>query len=317
MKVACISILFILGVLASGCSSQRVSSAGLERPLPEVVDALQYAIEDVDRANLWAGTAVEQKHWLNACSAARETASKDCTQMLLVAGSICQRSCRGRTCNYADNEICRRFSVGEDRVALCGSTFRNTEWCNAAQACNTKTNLRDSVCGAAASLTPPRLDHASVVLAVERAGKLGASINALVVVFEAGGSHTASNTISLELGPRIRSIDYGSDTLPPIPDPKTVSPEAIKLSSEIKALLTDAITAVIRDNQPASDGSTAAVTPPMNLKNFEVELALTLESSGKLGIKKTFLEPVSVGVDAGVESKKSNTIKIVFGNNKQ
>jgi hypothetical protein len=303
-RAACVACLLVL----IGCINTPKPT--VQRSLVDVVDALQFAVEEVGRDGVWKASEQEQAHWNEACKQARETASRNCVLMLAEADKVCRSLCASGSCGFPSQELCRKAAAGEDRVGLCAGPFKGSPWCGAAMTCAVQTQARDSTCQAAASISSPQLKEATVTLATEEASETNAKVKLMVVAFGGGAGRTATNAVKLQLLPRVRSKDYNSDVLPKVPGEKVMSPEAQAFAAELKALLASAVAAVVKED----DATTGVVArPPMALGAFDIEVALTLTSSGKLGIEKAWSTPAA-GVELGTSAsaKTSNVLKVSF-----
>ncbi len=285
-----------------------------QRSLVDVVDAIQYAVEEISRDEVWEATAAEQRHWNQACELVRKSASESCVAMLFEADKACRTHCAGGSCGLASQELCRKLVTGDDRVALCAGPLKNQAWCASAATCADHSRNRNRICEAAASISHPELKEAVVTLATEEAVQASAKVKVMVVAFGGGRGKASTNAVKLQLLPRVRSKDYASDGLPPLdrlpamPSDRVISQEARAFASELKVLLASAVSAAVREQEGGS-----IARPPMALGAFDVEVALTVTRDGKLGIEKAWTTPVA-GIDLGTSAsaKTINSLKVSF-----
>lgn len=292
-------------VLFSGCA---VFEKYDQRPLGEVVDAVQYAVEELARDNVWKATQQEQAHWAQACKNASDDSSKKCVRSLLEADKFCRQLCPAGNCGAAHGEICRKMSVGEDRVGLCDSEAKDSAWCKVAEACTIAVGERSRTCSAAASISYPQLTQAQVTLAIEQTQEAGVSANLMVVSFGTSNSRISANTKTIRLLPRVRDLPYGSGPLPPMPPDKQTSERTIAFARELKSLLKEAVASVVRESEAGS-----IARPPMALDGIDLEVSLVLKRDGTLGIEKAWPTSVlGIKLGGGAGETRSNVLRISY-----
>jgi hypothetical protein len=306
-------VFVVAATLVTGCAFFPRQTE--QRKLSDVVDAIQLAVDQVAELKPWEASEKEAKHWSEACTLQSAEASKQCLGMLSEADKVCRASCPGGACGYAQQELCRRVSVGEDREALCDGQLKGSPWCTAALACGQSVKDREPLCAAAKSVAVPELKQAIVTLATEESTQSKGEVKLMVVAFGGGGSRSATNTVSLALLPRVRSEKYqgiataSSALLPARPPSKPLSSEALALARDLKGLLSDAIKSVSVEYDKATG---IAGRPPMALAGLDLEVALTITSDGSLGIEKAWSTPAGVELSRSSSSKLNNTLKLTF-----
>lgn len=311
---ALVGSFFILSL--SGCTltvglfedEERTSKA-----LGEVVDAIQYAVDEAATDDVWLATKVEREHWDNACKAARSGEAKACSAMLDSAIEICSVKCPGGQCNFAVEERCRRFANGQDRAVICPSGDKlQSAWCTNAGACTRAREQSAERCGAAASIRLPRLKQAYLSLAVEEGSKANASVNFMLVSFGGGRTRTTTNTVEMTLLPRVRSVDYGSDILPKLPDARDLPEDTKKLAAQLKSMVVEAVRSTVREQVSDQQGNKVAARPPMAIGQLQINFSLIIDENGGLGLKKEFDIPAGFDLSGGGSIKQTNVLKIIY-----
>jgi hypothetical protein len=314
LRIALAVPLFVL-LSACGHFGRSSGTTTIKADLQDVVDAVQFAVDAAAKENAWKATEQEQEHWGTACKAAKAEAAKSCTAMVDDADALCKARCPSGTCNPVQQQICTGLATGKNTSALCPKDAATSPWCRNAMACNEKTQTAAQVCKSADTLTMPELKHAVLNVAVERSSGGTAAVNLLVVSF--GGSHTqtAANSVELTLKPRVRDRAYGSailpddilKKLPAVPGERVTSAKAVNLAGDLKQTIVDAVNSTVREY---TSGKTEK--PPMSLANLEIEFSLTVDDSGKLGLKQAWAGPLSLELGGGAGIKRINTLKIVY-----
>lgn len=306
----------LLGISLAGCGSLwKHDDPSDQKKLAEVVDAIQYAIEQAAKSKAWGATEVEAKHWGESCKAASEAASVACVRMVDKAVPLCKLACPNGQCDPASQLQCQKYVMAEDFAGLCkdAPTGAKGDWCTSALICTNASKSRAQICANAETIVMPELLKADLSLTVEQTKNVSAGINILIVSFGGGRSEVASNVVSMTLKPRARDVKYASDVLPLVPEPKVVSEDAKALAAQLSDLITDAVAASVKEYGPGPGGVGAVpARAPVLLSDLQVTFSLVVEKNGKLGIKKAWEAPA--GIEFGAESgfKRANSLTITY-----
>jgi hypothetical protein len=284
-----------------------------KKALTDVVDAVQYAVDQAAADKTWLTTEKELDHWTKACRAAKEGSSGACVVMQDEAASLCRNACTSGKCDLFAEHRCQQYIKGEDVSGLCSASIPNNDvrgrWCSAARTCAVKIQEQMRICNSIATLQLPTLSKAELTLAIERQSEKSVGINMLIVSFGGGKSKVSSNSINMTLKPRIRAEDYGVIAMDPIPS-KQVSPEAQVLAGQLGQLIREALAASVKEYETGKPG--IAVRPPLLMSDLSVTFTLVLDSNGSLGIKKAWETPAGIEVGAGMSTKRSNSLTISY-----
>jgi hypothetical protein len=302
------------GAMLAGCGSLfHTDDPAQRKALADVVDAVQFAVDEAGKDKVWLATQTEAEHWGAACKKSKEEASLSCVAMADRAQGLCKALCPSGGCDPAAENRCQKYLKGEDVAGLCPATLGSTDsrqpWCTAARDCTGKTVLRAAICANADTIQLPELAKAELTVAVERSAGGSAGVNLLIVSFGGGRSEVSSNAITVGLKPRVRSQDYGSVPLPEI-TPKTVSSEARALATQLSTLIREAVAATVKEYEPATPGK--AARPPMLMSNLDITFSLVVDSNGSLGIKKAWDAPAGIEFSAAKGTKRSNSLTITY-----
>jgi hypothetical protein len=307
-----ITAALLCGLLAwgvAGCGALTpAGDAGEEKQLADVVDAIQYAIDQAASEKVWLATEKEVAHWQAACTAARDSSSRACTVMSDRAIDLCKAICTSGNCDPASEMRCHKYARGEDVSGLCADGSR-AAWCSAARECSAQNTRRTQVCANLATVQLPQIDTAQLSVAVERSRNAAAGISVLVVSFGGGRTDVSSNVVNMTLKPRVRDADYGVVPMAPIPA-KQVSPEARLLAAQMAGLIREAVTAAAKEYEPSNPQ--VAARPPMLMSDLQVTFSLVVDRNGSLGIKKAWEAPAGIELSAGLGTKRTNSLTITY-----
>lgn len=313
---AALAYLFVAAAIfaLSGCESLwRGEDPKQKKALADVVDAVQYAVDQAAADKAWLATKKELDHWTAACRAAKEGTSGACVVMQDEAAGLCRAACPSGRCDPGAEHRCQQYIKGEDVPGLCLANLPANDvrgrWCPAARTCAAKTQEQMRICSNIATLQLPALSKAELTLAVERKVEKSVELNVLLVSFGGGRSQASSNSVSMTLKPRVRDGDYGVVAMDPIPS-KTVSAEAQKLASQLGELIREALAASVKEYEPGKPG--IAARPPMLMSDLSITFTLVVDSNGSLGIKKAWDTPAGIEIGAGTSTKRSNSLTISY-----
>jgi hypothetical protein len=304
---------FVIAVLLAGCGHlERGSDARQEKDLDEVVEALQYAIETAAASNVWKATEQEGKHWTEACTDAKAKAANACFAMFTKAIPLCQQVCVGSNCSPTGQRQCEQLIKGESVDQLCAGTIRaaQSDWCTAARGCNSANKVAAPMCENAASIVMPELVKADVALSVERKRDISGSVNLMVVTFGGARSEVATNELAMTLKPRVRDTAYGSTAITAMPGVKAPSERAKSLAADLAKVITDAVAASVKEYEPGTPA--VAKRGPVLVSDLEVTFSLTVDSDGKLGIKKAWETPAGIELGVGRSIKRVNSMTVTY-----
>jgi len=302
----------------SGCSLFPKPDPVIEkRALADVVDAVQYAVDNAAKHSVWAATEKEAQHWADSCKVARSEADDQCLAMVDKADPICRKECSNGNCSPIALERCKSLITGQTSEAFCKANGQinaaNSAWCAAASLCYSKKVETNRVCSAAEKSQLPSLLQADLSLAVEQSSEASAGVNILVVSFGGSKSEIATNSINMVLKPRVRDKAYGSVPLPAdFPQNRSVSAEAQALSQQLTTLITNAVESSVKEYEKRPEGAQVAALSPLLLSDLEVTFSLTIDKNGSIGIKKAW-SSVGVELGGGAGVKRSNSLTIKYG----
>lgn len=303
----------VVAVLLAGCGHlERGSDPRQEKDLEEVVEALQYAIETAAASNVWKATEQEGKHWTEACADAKTKAANACFAMFTKAIPLCQQVCVGPNCSQTGQRQCEWLMKGESVDQLCSGTLSpaKSDWCAAARGCNGANKVATPMCENAASIVMPELVKADVTLSVERKKDISGSVNLLIVTFGGERSEVATNELAMTLKPRVRDAAYGSTAITAMPGVKATSERAKSLAADLAKVITDAVAASVKEYEPGTPG--VAKRGPVLVSDLEVTFSLTVDTGGKLGIKKAWETPAGIELGGGRSTKRANSVTVTY-----
>lgn len=290
-------------------------------PLEDVIDAVQFAVEEASKTGIWDATAAELKHWGKACEETEAKKAASCFGATAAAKGVCDEFCPGGKCDSVGEALCTQVVQGGAKTALCltggATTSARRSWCEAIARCDANSTVAAQACKAGKSIAVPKLKQAKLSVAIDAVRSVEGSASVLVVTFGGSAKSTRSNSVDLTLLPRVRSVDYGVAGLPALPQAKTVSPKAREMAQDLVGLISSAVKAAGKEYEgPApTDGNVpqTIARPPMALSELNVSFSLSLEKSGKLGLKKEFATPVaSVSVGGAIGGTRKNSLTITY-----
>lgn len=309
--------------LLTGCAAPSGNTA-LRPNAPDVatiVEAVQYAVDQAAKANPWHTTELEVEHWSKACDEVTARAAVACGPMQDAADELCTASCAAKGCTPIQLKRCDGLFSGQSYEGACKPNVKKDhgKWCTAAELCRPASKVAAALCKQSATLGVPLLKHAVLNLGVEQNDKAGVGISLFIVSLGSSKSATTASSIELTMLPRARSDAY--KLTPPLspdnlPAKRTVSKDAEALATNLTAMIVEAVEATVKEYvvevKADKTKETKSVTPPMALSGLELNFAITLDESGKLGLKKEWLTPASLELGAEKGVKRTNTLKIVY-----
>jgi hypothetical protein len=303
----------IVAIALTGCGHlERGNDPRQEKDLAEVVEALQYAIETAAANKVWKATEQESKHWNEACKDAKTKAADACFAMFTKAIPLCLQVCTGSTCNPVGQRQCERLIKGESVDQLCSGTLAvaQSDWCAAARGCNSASKLAAPMCENAESIVMPELVKADVTLLVERKKEISSSVNFLIVSFGGTRSEIAANELTMTLKPRVRDRAYGSAPITALPEIGTPSKSAQALAADLAKVITDAVDASVKEYEPGEPN--IVKRGAVMVSELAVTFTLTVDSGGKLGIKRAWETPAGIDFGGGSAIKRTNSLTVTY-----